>query len=315
MLWAIFPVFAQFFYTSGGYFQNFLTDFALPKKRAGALIIAHLPCFLMILLLLFAIFGRTVFILPFTTALGLILAGAINVFGSIFYYKALQSGDAADITVIGQLAPLVTLGLGAVILGETISANQGFGLMLIMAAALIIVFGNMKKRERSNPNLKVAAYTLVAILFSNLSDIVYAYFIKDYTTDLTLLGRGLFFFNIGSALMVTLIFICCRSWRKAIKTAFVSSKSHARNALVLFCDNLTFLLAELLYKYGLLIVPVVAMMSAVGKVTSLFVSFFFTIFLGRIFPKFIHSKRITHRIIMQYMIAAVLIVTGIMIMN
>ena len=57
------------------------------------------------------------------------------------------------------------------------------------------------------------------------------------------------------------------------------------------------------------------MMTAIGKVAGLFVSFFFTLFLGRIFPKFIHGKRITHKIMAQYLIAAVLIIVGIIMMN
>lgn len=315
MLWAIFPILAQLFYTSGSYIQNYLTDFAFPKKKGGALIAAHIPLFIFILLILFAIFGRTVFVLPLHNAIGLIVAGAVNVVGSAYYYKAFQEGDAADVVVISQLSPLVTLGLGAAILGETISANQGIGILLIMAAALLIVFGNMSKRERNNPNIKVAVITIIGMFFSNFSDIIYALYIKDFTADLSILCRGMFFFYIGSALAATVCFICFTSWRKALKTAFVKSRNRSRNTLALVGDSLLFMFGEFVYKYGLLIVPVIAMMSAVGKVTSLFVSLFFTIFLGRIFPKFIHSKRITRKVAFRYMIAAVLIVSGILIMN
>jgi hypothetical protein len=81
-------------------------------------------------------------------------------------------------------------------------------------------------------------------------------------------------------------------------------------------DNIAFTAGEFLYKYGLLVVPVIAMMTAVSKVSGLFISFFiFTLLLGRVFPKFIHGKRITHKILAQYLIAAVLIVVGIVVMN
>lgn len=315
MLWVVFPIFAQFFYTSGGYIENYLTDLALPKKRAGALILGRIPSFLITMLLLFAVFGRAVFILPLGNALGLILAGAINIFGSIFYFKALQIGDAADINIFGQLSPLITLILGIIILGETMSLSQGAGLVLIMLAAAVVIFGG-KKQKRSQPhNGKVIALVIASAFFSNLSDVVFAFFIKGFTSDLTLLGQSLFFFELGSALMVVILMICLESWRRAVRTTFFTGKKHSRNMVALITDNIAFTLAELLYKYGLLVVPVIAIMSAIGKVASLFISFFFTVFLGRIFPKFIHGKRVTRRVLVQYIIASVLIVAGVIVMN
>ena len=315
MLWAFFPILGQFFYTTGGYVENFLVDLSFPKKRAGALIIGRLPSFIVTMLLLFAVFGRVVFVLPLFNALGLILAGSINIFGSILYFKALQAGDTADVNIFGQLSPLISLGLGILILGETVTLNQGIGLGLIMLAILVIVLGGFSKKERHAPNLKVAALTIVATFFSILSDVVFAYFIKGFTSDLTLLGQSLFFFEIGSALTVIILIICMTSWRRTVRTVFFTGKKHKKNFVALLADNITFTLGELLYKYGLLVVPVVAMMTAVGKVAGLFVSFFYTFFLGRVFPNFIHGKRITHKIIVRYIVAAVLIISGIVVMT
>lgn len=315
MLWVVFPIFAQFFYTSGGYIENYLTDLALPKKRAGALILGRIPSFLITMLLLFAVFGRAVFILPLSNALGLILAGAINIFGSIYYFKALQAGDAADINIFSQLSPLIALVLGIFILGETMSLSQGIGLLLIMLAAAVVIFGGAKKKHSQPHNIKVIALVIAAAFFSNLSDVVFAFFIKGFTSDLTLLGQSLFYFELGSALTVVLLMICMDSWRRAVRTSFFKGKNHSRNMLALIGDNVSFTLAELLYKYGLLVVPVIAIMSAVGKVASLFISFFFTVFLGRIFPKFIHGKRVTRRVLIQYIIASILIVVGVVVMN
>ena len=315
MLWAFFPIVAQIFYTSGSYIQNYVTDTAFPKNRAGALIIAYIPRFLVSMLLMFAIFGRLVFVLPLGSALGFVLAGAINVISATFFYKALQAGDAADVLIFNQLSPLISLALGVTILGETISVTQGLGFLFIMAAVAIVVFGGMRKNERSNPNLKVIAITITAAFFSVLSDVVYAFFAREYTADLNLFAKSFFFFELGSALGATIFFICMPHWRKALKTVFIKSKNHNRNILAVTCDSLLHILAELLYKYGLLIVPIVAMMTAVGKVSNLFVSFFFTVFIGKIFPKFVHSKRITKRVIVRYIVAGILIVSGILIMN
>ena len=315
MLWAIFPIFAQLFYTSGSYVENFLVDTAFPKNRAGALIIVRLPCFVVSMILMYAIFGRIVFFLTLATALVFVLAGAINVVGSVFSFKALQEGDAADVIIFGQLSPLISLGLGVMVLGEVITVSQGLGFLFIMAAIVTVVTGSATKKERTNPDFRVIRLTLTAAFFSVLSDIVFVYFARGILADTTLYAQSFFFFSLGSAVTVLVFFICFGKWRKAIKSVFVTSKKRNQNCLGLIADNLSFLLAELLFKYGLLLVPVVAMMTVVSKVTNLFASFLFTVFLGKIFPKFIHGKRLTKRILVRYLIASVLIVTGIMIMN
>lgn len=315
-MWALFPILANFFYVSGSYLENYLTDIALPKKRAGALILGRLPSYVITMLILFAIFGRAVFILPFGNACGLILAGAINVIASSYYFKALQTGDAADVNIFTQLSPVISLGLGVLILGEIVNAMQGIGLAIIMVAILLIVFGTTSKKERSSPNLHVARLTITYAFFSILSDVVLVYFIQGFSADMMLFARSLFFFSIGSALMVFMIAICRHSWRKAFFSTFFKSKNHSRNMAALIGDNISWTIAEFIYKYGLLTIPVIAMMTAVSKVSSLFISFFiFTLFLGHIFPKFVHGKRITARILSRYLIAAVLIVVGIIVMS
>jgi uncharacterized membrane protein len=314
MMWAIFPILAQVFYVSGSYIQNYLVDTALPKRRPGSLIITHLPCMVISILVLFAIFGRMVFFLPLPNALGLIAAGAINIFGSIFYYCTLQAGDTADVNIIGQMSPLLSLVLGILVLGEVITFGQGIGFAIIMIAILVILFGGGKK-HRHKIEYRVVVLAFCSMFFSISSDIVFAYFVKGFTTDMTLFARSFFFFQLGSALMITIIMICFGSWRKSVRSAFFTGKHHRKNLLASIVDNLLFLLADFIYKYGLLIVPVVAMMTVVGKVASLFVSLFYTIFVGKIFPKFIHGKRLTRRLVVQYVIAAVLIVIGITVMT
>ena len=174
MWWLVLPVAASVFYCFGGYVQNYLTDVALPKKRAGALAITHALSFFVSLIALFLIFGRAVFMMPLGNALGLMLAGAINIVGAVFYYKAIQKGDNIDVTIFGQVAPIISIGLGILILGETINSNQLFGFLMIMGATLLVIFGTSSKREKHSPNVNVALTTIVYCFFSILSDIVYA---------------------------------------------------------------------------------------------------------------------------------------------
>ena len=171
MLWAIFPIFAQLFYTSGSYIQNFLADVAFPKNRAGALIIMHLPYFVVGMILMYAIFGRIVLILPLITALGFVLAGAINVFGSIFAYKALQAGDAADVIIFSQLSPLISLGLGVPECARIMSRHECWQAMnLDGGTSAMIWYDGEYIMKSSNPVLEAGRTLPNAFVYAKSSD-------------------------------------------------------------------------------------------------------------------------------------------------
>lgn len=314
MLWAVFPILASIFYCVGSYIQNHLTDNELPRKRAGSYVIMHIPCFIAAMVLVVAVFGRAVFMLPITNVVGLLVAGAINVIGSMFYYRALQAGDTIDITIFNQTSPLISLGLGVLILGESINVNQALGFLFIMAAVAIVVFGSQKKRS-GPPNLKVATITLTYAFFSILSDVVYKQFIGGRTADFTLLGQGFFYFNLGSFLMSVIFFICIDDWRHALRKTFFRGKHRSMNLFLSGIDSLAYLIAEILYKLALILAPIVALVTAVSKAASLFASFFIALVLAKVFPRKIHSKKFTKKMIMQYLFAAVLILVGIVMMN
>lgn len=315
MMWVIFPIFAQIFYCVNGYIQNFLTDTALPKKRAGSLTVMHIISFAASLILLFAVFGRAVMMIPLDHALGLILAGAINIIGAVYYYKAIQKGDNIDITVFGQVAPLISLGLGVLLLSETISANQALGFLFMIGASALVVFGNQTKNEKQKPNFGVAILTIIYCFFSVLSDIVYAMFISEGPATIISFAQGFFYFQLGSLLCSLLGLIFFPTWRKALKTTFFTGKKHKLNFAAELADNFMLIAGELLYKFGLVIAPVVSLVSPIGRVASLFSNFIMTLCFGRVFPKFIHAKRFTKRMILNYVIAAVLILVGIVMMN
>jgi len=315
MWWLILPAIASFFYCSNGYIQNYLTDVALPKKRAGALAITHALCFFVSITALMLVFGRAVFMMPLGNALGLMLAGAINIVGAVYYYKAIQKGDNIDVTIFGQVSPLISIGLGVLILGESINANQGLGFILIMAATLVVIFGTRSKSEKSKLNVDVALLTIVYCFFSMLSDIVYAYFIGDRIADYTLFAQGFFYFQLGSLVTVILCFIFFDSWRKALKTTFITRKKRKFYLIASLVDNATLLGGEIFYKFALIVAPVVSLLSPIARVSNLFGSFFIVLLFGRMFPKFITAKRMTKKIILYYIVAAIIIVSGIILMN
>lgn len=313
MMWAIFPVIAATFYNFSNYIQNELVDNVLPKKKAGAYIFLHIPGLILSLILLLAIFGRPVFVMDLPSALGIMVAGAVNVIGHIYFYRALQSGDNIDITIFGQTSPLVTLGLGVLFLGETVTVNQAVGFLFILFGAAIIVFASSNKRT---PDFKTAGITLVATFFSVASDIIYVYFLpKTGVMSVLLFGQSFFFFQIGSLIFTVLLFVIMLSWRESVAKGFVRSRKAVKNTALAAVDNLCFYIGDMSYKFGLIVVPVVALLNVVSKGTSLFVSLFLTIILSKIFPHTIKANKLSKQMALRYLISGVLVVMGIIIMN
>lgn len=315
MFWIIFTGISAFFGCIGNYIQNFLTDTALPRRRAGSYIITRILSYSLAIILLLAIFGRAVFMLPLQNALGIMLAGAINIVGSIYHFKSLQAGDTFDVTIYNYAGPIISLGLGAVILGESINTSQGFGFIFIMVAALVVVLDKSNKKASLNPNFSVALIAIIHSFFSVLSDIVYARFLGEGTPNYFLFAQSFFFFEVGSLLTAIVILIFFPSWRKAFVRTFLRGNKRITYLFTAFVDNILFLLGEIFYKLALLAAPIVALVALVSKVTGLFVSFLLTTIVGRTFPKFIRSRRLTKQLLLRYLSAGILVVVGIMMMN
>jgi uncharacterized membrane protein len=313
MMWAIFPVIAAVFYNFSSYIENELVDNSLPKKKAGAFAFLHIPGLILSLILLLAIFGRPVFMMEPANAIGLMVAGAVNVIGHIYYYRALQTGDNIDITIFSQTSPLITLGLGVLFLGETITTNQAIGFMLILLAVAVIIFASSKKRT---PDFKTAGITLISTFFSVASDVIFVYFLpKTGVMDVVLFGQSFFFFQMGSLIFSALLFVILLSWREAAVKSFFRSKKAMRNSALAAVENICFYIGDMAYKFCLIIVPVVALLKVVGKGTSLFVSLFLTIILSKVFPRAIKAGKFSKDMAVRYLIAGVLVVVGILVMN
>lgn len=68
----------------------------------------------------------------------LIVSGITTGLSWIFYFKALQIGEVAKVTVIDKLSIVFTIILAFIFLKETISLKMIIGIVLIFAGTLII---------------------------------------------------------------------------------------------------------------------------------------------------------------------------------
>ena len=69
-----------------------------------------------------------------------ILTGIILIYSYGFYGKALEQGDTSSLVILFKLIPVVTVILAFIFLGQTLSSNELFGFIIILAGASIVSF-------------------------------------------------------------------------------------------------------------------------------------------------------------------------------
>lgn len=68
------------------------------------------------------------------------LSGIAGVIGTFFFVLALSKGNAATITAITALYPLITLLMAVLFLHETLTLRQGIGFFMAVTAVFLIAF-------------------------------------------------------------------------------------------------------------------------------------------------------------------------------
>ncbi|MFT7507389.1 MAG: drug/metabolite transporter (DMT)-like permease [Acidimicrobiales bacterium] len=124
-------------YAATNHFDNILLAKYFKEGGVGTLILFSA---------LLSIIAIPVFYLIDPTVLGvdmksvaiLILVGLINVLLLWCYLQAVFTDEPTVVIIYYQLVPVIGLGLGYVILGETLTSNQMFAMIIIIMGALVL---------------------------------------------------------------------------------------------------------------------------------------------------------------------------------
>lgn len=84
---------------------------------------------------------KQVLSIPQSSLLPLILCGISSGFSLLFYYKALQLGNASQVAPLDKLSLLITILLAIFILKEKVSISIILGAILMSFGAVLIGFG------------------------------------------------------------------------------------------------------------------------------------------------------------------------------
>jgi len=78
--------------------------------------------------------------IPRNTFLFLILSGFATGASWLFYFKALQIGDASKVAPVDKLSVVITILLAFIFLGEPLTLKVAAGGLLILAGSLVMMF-------------------------------------------------------------------------------------------------------------------------------------------------------------------------------
>lgn len=266
MNWVLLSLLAPLFWAS----SNFVDKYILGKHTRGIfdfLFFSTITSWFLFLILL-AFVG-----IPEITVHSWIpiLTGIILIYSYGFYGKALEQGDTSALVILFKLIPVFTVILAFVFLGQTLSANELLGFVIVLAGATIVSF------EKSRGIfIKGFGMILIAILMWSVMTL----FIDFGLTKMSFWDYFLLD-NLGSALAGLTLFII-PSMRKQVVSGLQTATT---GKYVWFSgNNLLDFFGQMSIKKALAIAPSAGLVTVVMQVQS-----FYAIVIGVLLTLFLPS--------------------------
>jgi len=247
-------------------------------------------------------FRPEVFAMPIKNIVVIAMSGLLYMGAMLFYLKALQTEEASVVAPFYQAAPLFGYILAYFILGERLTSIQIIGVLLIILGAVSLSV-HLKKSERKTKKRLIVLMLACAFVLALSSVIFKVFAVQDEFWPVT------FWTFAGEAIFGIIILAIPYYWKQFIavfrvnRTAVLSI--NASNELINLGGGLGF-------RYALLFAPL-SIVQAIGSTTTLFV-FIIGILLPIFFPS-LAKEDLTAKNLIQKGIAAVLIATGVMLIN
>ncbi len=302
--WILFAILAPALWAGVNHVDKFLIDKYAKERGIGALAIFSSVIGLPVVILI-AIFNRSIFSIPELDILILILVGTINTLGILPYFYALEDGEASTVAPQLLMVPAFTGLFGWILLNETLSSSQVVGIILVVISAMLI---SAEILDASFFRIKWKIFLLM--LFSSILISLGSVLFK-FTTDKADFWTGIFWLHIGYLLIGCILYNFVRSYRKS----FLNMISKNTSRIIVFNgtnETLT-LIGNLIFTYTTLLVPVAIVQSVAEGIQPIFIFVY-----GIILTKFIPSatkEDLSRRSIIQKLVSIFLMIFGVLLLN
>ena len=229
-------------------------------------------------------------------------SGVLYMGAMLFYLQALQTEEASAVAPLFQAAPLFAYALGYALLGETLSARQTGGGLLIVCGALLISLDTSFRLKQMKARLLLLM--LAAAFALALSSVIFKLFAVEDE-----FWNTVFWQYAGEALF-GLALLCVPLYRRQF-AALLRTNTGAVLA-VNTANELINLGGGLGVRYAMLLAPL-AIVQAISSTSTLFV-FLFGILLT-LFSPALGRENLSLQNLIQKGFSAVLIAIGVILIN
>ena len=298
MRWFLFAVMGPLSWAISTHIDKYLVDRYFRHSDTAVLMVFTAAAGFLALPLIW-LFEPSVLFLPISAVAVMTVSGILYMGAMLFYLRAIQSNEASAVAPFFQLATIFTLLLAYWLLGETLGLLQLFGIVLIIAGALVISIGG--RNFQTHFNLRLLCLMTVATLIVAFSAVLFKYFAIEEnfwgTTFWTFVGQSIF----GAGIVLI----------PAYYREFIALFKRNPGAIigVNAANELINLGGGLAVRYASLLAPV-ALVSAVSSTTTLFV-FAFGVLLT-LFSPGLGREDLSTTNLLRKGIAAALVAAGVM---
>ncbi|MGE5417052.1 MAG: EamA family transporter [Acidobacteriota bacterium] len=234
--------------------------------------------------------------LPNQAMLFFFLSGALSVWGSVLYFKAISRTAASTIIVMLQLTPVMVLVISYFFLNEQLSVIQFAGFFVIIASAIGLI-GAIRDKEESS----VSFIAVLLICGADLMWAVSSVLFKMAAPAASVTG-AIAYQNFGFALG-GLMFLLFPQIGRRVLTIYRDTRRAA--LMLLFLDTGLFMMGKVCSAFAISRGPV-SLVSAVGSTQAVFAILFGWIF-GTVAPAIFKENIARRRLYVELAMALAMV--------
>jgi uncharacterized membrane protein len=303
MIWLFYSAAAAFLWAIVNHIDKHLIVKYCRGTEAGSLLIFSsligIPGAILI-----ALFSTSVFEISSTNILLLIIAGMLYIFGLIPYMYALGEDETSNVAPLFLMAPIFSLILAWVILGEKMLINQIFGIFLILFGA-----GWLSVETEGKVGFRKKTFFLMAL--TSFSVALNALLFKYGSLDNVSFWTLVFWEYIGFIISGIVLLVFYKPYREQFKLMI---KENTVGVLGLNLTNETLtIFGNLAFHYATLL----TFIAVVETVTEGFHPIFILVFgilLTKFFPN-LGNEDISNKKLLQKLASMVTMLVGLSIIN
>jgi uncharacterized membrane protein len=302
MHWFLLAMIGPALWSVSNHLDKYLIETFFKGRGVGALIIFSSIIGAFILPFILLIEPDVLNITPWLAGVN-IFNGVLSILAILIYLYALQKDDASTVVPLFQVIPIFAFVLGYLFLGETLSAQQILGSVLVIAGSVALSLD----LEHTKPKLKYAVFFLM--LLSSLLIAVCGLIFKTVALETTF-WVSTFWDYIGGILIGLLFITCIPRYRVEFLKVLKVSKATAfgLNAF----NEIINVVGVLTFRSALMLAPIALVWTVNGFQP------FFVLLLGILltvfFPK-IGTESLLRRHLIQKIVAIVVMFIGTYLIN